>query len=204
MPAFGQRCRWRPHLRNERTGDAMLGRFTLLDWLIVGLPLAFAFVGWRRGAARTLLSGLGRILVSLLVAQVAVTVVLARFGPTLERIAAEHNLPPAWGLIGGGIATVVAVFALVGLAGKALVGALDATGPGRALDRLAGLPAGLLVGAALVLIAIVTPISQAPALGWRGTMPAEVRFSVLLPVAERFAGPLLEALKPRIETRAQR
>ena len=75
---------------------------------------------------------------------------------------------------------------------------LNATALGRLLDRLFGVPAGILVGAVLAMAVIVAPVIQVKALVVAERQPAELRYSVLLPMAERFVAPVVDEILKRL------
>jgi uncharacterized membrane protein required for colicin V production len=164
----------------------VLGRFTLLDWLILALPLLLVLRGLLKGGVAVLFSGFARLLLSIALAPLALAYAAGRQGASLEALAAKLGVPAVaipWAV---GLIVVLVVYVILGFIGRSLSGLLNATTVGRAVDRLLGLPAGLLVGAWLALLVVVGPGLQARALLAPESQPAVLRDSVLLPIAEQY------------------
>ncbi len=138
----------------------MFSQFTLLDWAIVAFPLLFLLLGMSAGAINILLSGLMRLLVALMLAQLPVAWVQLNTGLpgwTSRTLGVDIGLAR---LIVGGVVFLMALVIIMKVLAwlrDALHGAFSSNSVGRFLNQILGIPAGLFVGALVSLIFIVLP-----------------------------------------------
>lgn len=138
----------------------MISQFTLLDWAIVAFPVLFLLLGMSAGAINIVLSGLMRLLVSIVLAQIPVGYVQLNTGLpgwTSRTLGIDIGLARlAVGIVVFVISLIVLMHILAWLR-DVLHGAFSSTSVGRFLNQILGIPAGLFVGALVSLIFVVLP-----------------------------------------------
>lgn len=170
----------------------MLNRMTLLDWAILAFPLLLALRGLSIGGVRVLLSGYFRGVLSLALAPFAGGIMHEIKPDLFSDISSGTGLPPLGGVLVGWAIAFVIVYLLLGIFRNIVAGILDASGPGRFLDRLFGVPAGLFVGTLLAMAIVVGPSLWVSSTMPSDRQPSALRDSVLLPIAVSYGRPLVD------------
>jgi uncharacterized membrane protein required for colicin V production len=168
---------------------ALFASMTWLDWTIIGIPAFFALVGLAIGGTSLMASWLVRLVTALPIAIMPVAYVATNQKGLIQQLAVQTGLTfqiaslAAYAVIF--FVALILVFTLLGIFWRGLRSVLSSAFVGRALDRLVGVPLGVMVGALVCAIAVIPPAVQ-----FRSTMPQSdqppgLRNSVLLPMVEQ-------------------
>lgn len=167
---------------------AFLASLTWVDWVIVGIPALCVLAGLLRGGTSLMHFGLIRFMTAWPLATLPVLYVMYYQRHLIDQLGLQFGLTPvmATSIIGTVvfIAALVVIYSVLGLVWRGLRRLLAASLVGDIIDRLLGIPAGVLAGAILC-----ATFAIAPGVQLRSTVPQVdqtpgLRDSVLLPMAE--------------------
>ena len=168
---------------------ALFATMTWLDWVIVGIPAAFALIGLAVGGTSLMLFGLIRFLTAVPIALAPVYFVTMQQKPLLQKLAVQFNATFAMASLAVGVAVfvvaLIVAYILLGFLWAGLRDILSLSFIGRALDRLVGIPLGLFVGTLLCAILVIPPSVQFRSTWPQSDQPPGLRESVVLPMVEQ-------------------
>jgi len=167
---------------------ALFASMTWLDWTIVGIPALFLLIGLLSGGTSLMLFGLIRFFTALPIAAMPVAYISLKQKPLIQQFAVQTGVPPMESmLIITGVVFIVALiiaYRVLGLLWRGLRSVLSSSFIGRALDRLVGVPLGLIVGAFLSVLLVVSPAVQIRSTMPQSDQPPGLRNSILMPMVE--------------------
>lgn len=168
---------------------ALFASMTWLDWLILGVPALFVLAGLIGGGTSLMLFGLVRFFTAWPIAALPAVYIVTRQRQLVEQVALQAGITPMVAMIAVNavifIVALIIVYRLLGILWRGLRAVLASSLIGRALDRLIGIPLGLIVGAYLGAMFVVVPAVQYRATTPQPDQPPAVRNSVLMPMVEQ-------------------
>jgi uncharacterized membrane protein required for colicin V production len=168
---------------------ALFATMTWLDWTIIGIPAFFVLIGLAIGGTSLMVSWLVRVVTAVPLAMMPVAYVATTQKGLIQQFAVQAGLTfPVASIIVYSVIFIVALvvaFSLLGIFWRGLRSVLSSSTIGRALDRLVGIPLGLLVGALVCAIAVLPPSVQFRSTLPQSDQPPGLRNSVLLPMVEQ-------------------